>query len=63
MTAAVLPKAGDRAFPRHMSRGTHAVVLECSDDFVKFMRVDPGAEPYTVVNRLSTFIDRFEIES
>lgn len=56
-----IPAPDDIAYPKGRSRGSWVRVVECQDDMVKFIRTDPNSEPYEVVNRLSTFLLRFDV--
>lgn len=54
------PQEGDVAVPRRKA-GYHAVVVASDDDTVLFFQVVDGKPSDRITNRLSTFIDRFEL--
>lgn len=54
------PQIDDVAVPRGKA-GYHVVVVASEDDVVLFYQVEGGKAGPRITNRLSTFIERFEL--
>lgn len=59
MELGLWPCVGDKAVPRGKV-GYHVVVVERTEDAVKFRQHVRGDDPVVLTNKLRTFLERFE---